>query len=256
MVYSYIYCALFLHRYSYIAYSHTYATPSTPRTVGCALEKDNVNLNMWSTLVETAVSLALARLVSESIFDGRWRRLLIIAVAAVTIASAGRAAAAHLEELLPLLHPPPFVFVFVALLFGHACGCMVDCWAHAPQIRPRDLLSCIAHATVYVLPVYPVLCVFGSALLFAGTSLLQLVGVASASVRWIVDLGALHLPFWFVHVQTRRLVEKRARETHLLPLSAAQPSTSMQGQTTLQQVVDANCHHDMRAHRLRYFTCR
>ena len=67
-------------------------------------------------------------------------------------------------------------------------------------------------AALYVMPVYPLLVVSGSAVLFLSTSVLTVVGIGLEQVRWFVNLGSLHAPFICVHVRLHQTVSGTAAD--------------------------------------------
>ena len=107
------------------------------------------------------------------------------------------------------------------LTTAHACGCAADCRRLLGGSLPlRAFARCLLKAMLYVAPVYPLLAIAGSTVLLFTASTLRIVGINPASARALVDLGALHAPFWAVHWRTRRLL---ACEQPLLPTASTSP---------------------------------
>ena len=99
------------------------------------------------------------------------------------------------------------------LASAHMLSCAADCYRSAAPPPPacsafaREFANALARALVYVAPVYPLLAVLVSAaLVFAASSTTHLLGLPLARMRWLCHWGALHAPFWLVHMQTKRLV--------------------------------------------------
>lgn len=105
---------------------------------------------------------------------------------------------------------PPILTSHVASLLwllsiAHFLGCAADCRAHAHgewsfSLYVHRLLTALA----YVMPATIPIVLTASSLMLAATSLSRLAGIDPGNLRWIVRWGALHAPFWFVHVETRR----------------------------------------------------
>jgi len=88
---------------------------------------------------------------------------------------------------------------------AHFVGSAVDCWMRARNEWSFSLHLCrLSAALAYVAPASLPIVLGSSSLLLAVTSLLQLIHIDPGSLRWLVRWGALHAPFWFVHMETRR----------------------------------------------------
>lgn len=105
---------------------------------------------------------------------------------------------------------PPSLTSHAALLLwlvslAHFAGCALDCWMRARSEWSFSLhLHRLSAALAYVAPASLPIVLGSSSLLLALTSLFQLIHIDPARLRWLVRWGALHAPFWFVHMETRR----------------------------------------------------
>jgi hypothetical protein len=115
---------------------------------------------------------------------------------------------------------PPWLTPHAALLLwlvslAHFAGCAVDCWMHERSAwimgRSSEEWTFSRHvyrlsaALAYVAPASLPIVLGTSTLLLALTSLLQLIRIDPASLRWLVRWGALHAPFWYVCNQSSHL---------------------------------------------------
>lgn len=189
----------------------------------------------WAALAaETITSLAVARLVSDIALAGGSLSAALFSGPAITrsaaiilFAQAGRHAVHQWAPLVPS-HTSTRLLLLIG---GHLCACAIDCHVHAPTLGSRHFLRCLALASIYVAPVAPLLAVGGSTLLMVLTSCLQtfIADADLTSLHAYLDLGALHAPFWFVHMRTRTLVARRNGVLHeppLLPVVAHHPAGS------------------------------
>jgi len=115
----------------------------------------------------------------------------VLLFAATSTAWAPRALTAHAVALLWLVSA------------AHFAGCAVDCRARGGW-SCRAYLRSLCAALAHVAPASVPIALASSALLLAATSLLQLVHLEPERLRWLVRWGALHAPFWLVHLETRR----------------------------------------------------
>jgi hypothetical protein len=74
-----------------------------------------------------------------------------------------------------------------------------------------------------------------------------------ADLHWVVTLGALHAPFWFVHTRTKGTLIARSRTHTLLPTRAI-PSGGAASAHASVAVDSWNA--TMRKQRLKYFAVR
>lgn len=93
------------------------------------------------------------------------------------------------------------------LALGHLAGCYLDCRGRAAGLDCCAFGRHLALALAYVAPAAPLLIVGASVALLFGTSTMRLLGLRPDALRWLVNWGSLHAPFWFVHLHTRRASE-------------------------------------------------
>ena len=65
----------------------------------------------------------------------------------------------------------------------------------------REFAFHLGRASLYVAPAWPLLVIAGSALLFVATAIFDRL-FHVGSLKWLIDLGSLHAPFYFVHLHT------------------------------------------------------
>jgi hypothetical protein len=104
----------------------------------------------------------------------------------------------------PSLTPHAALLLWVVSV-AHFVGCAVDCWLRARSKWTFSLhLYRLSVALAYVAPASLPIVLGSSSLLLAFTSLFKLTPIDPESLRWLVRWGAVHAPFWFVHLETRR----------------------------------------------------
>ena len=161
---------------------------------------------MWPDLALTAelvTSLALARLISEFVLS---RRVSRPAACVPLCAQAARVMTLRFRSATP----SRFITRIVMLILCHCCACIVDCHLNAPSLSMRHLLRCLGRASLFVAPVAPLLAIGGSTVLMLCARCVQAlhIGADLASLHWLVELGALHSPFWFIHARMRALARE------------------------------------------------
>jgi hypothetical protein len=177
-------------------------------------------LSLVEELPSTVTSLAAARLMSEL---GQYGRNLPANLAnkgscLIVLAQLAHAVACSIwQPLAQASRSAPLGVRLAVLASAHCAACVADCRSRAPSLSWRQLGSCIVRASLYVAPVAPLLVVCGSAALLVSTSTLKVLRIQPTDLKWLIDLGALHLPFWFVHMRARKLVMWEP----VLPISSA-----------------------------------
>ena len=154
---------------------------------------------MLDLLLEAASSLAVARLVSAPRSLDTWPTR----AACITLLGHGGWLLSQNFET-PLRSASVSVRLGL-LLCGHFGALLLDAWYRlGDAFYWRQFLITLGRSALYVAPVAPLLIVGGSTLLMVGTSTLKLFGAEPSNLRWLVNLGALHCPFWFIHIHARR----------------------------------------------------
>lgn len=180
-----------------------------------------------NAIVDTVTSLAACRLVSEAAFAPRLS-LRLLSKSWISLGSAAflslQIARAAWNKAVPQIQQSSLALKLTLLTIGHTGACALDTWAHTSRWRCTAFGRCLLRSTAYVAPAYPLLIIFGSTLLMLITSMSQLVGVSHSSVHYIVDLGSLHGPFFFVHVHTRRAMMAAGAAGMSLPLHSSASS--------------------------------
>ena len=168
-----------------------------------------------SVLLEAATSICVAHLVSESCAEGlqhglrrSWRtRLSCVWL----IAHAG---SAIWSQAFTTAASSGLATRFSALLFAHYLALVLEYSLKTYDTsRLAQLHRSLLRSIIYVAPAYPLLVILSSTLLMLGASTLRL----GESLHWLIDIGSLHAPFWFVHAHTRRAVQ---HEPSTLPVFA------------------------------------
>ena len=177
-----------------------------------------------NALAEAMTSLAVAHLLTEAISHGRQRVLNTHTSRTSAAIIVGQAIRLLCSDSMPLpLLRARLITKCVVLAVFHACACFIECRVRY-KTRWSAFCQHLGGAVIYVLPVYPLLMVFGSSLLMIGASVLRLFGVPRDAAEWFIQLGSVHTPFWFVVQHTNRTARRqrpRNRDDALeLPLSS------------------------------------
>jgi hypothetical protein len=190
--------------------------------------------SFYDLTAEMLVSLAIARLLSERTMRTlrqSWASRLSVAVILAQVVRVGwhtvTAAAASIDvEMLMSSRSRRSSSIglrLVLLMATHIGAIAFDCRVMFPHVRFRLALQSFWRAVCYVLPAWPMIVIGGSTLLLFGTSLLRL----HESARWLIQLGSLHAPFWFVHSHMRRALLCLAEdEGSAYGAAAVPPSTA------------------------------
>ena len=109
-----------------------------------------------------------------------------------------------LNQVTPPIEHARFVTKFLLLTICHTSAACVECHVRY-QTRLGPFARHLFASVLYVLPCYPILMVSGSTLLMIGTSALRIFGISHEVAEWLVQLGSLHAPFFFVVLHTNRL---------------------------------------------------
>ena len=186
-------------------------------------------LRRWSMqevlhgLSEALTSIAACRVLTEIVFSTQsgYRRLLN------GLFSSQLFAAYLLFQLMmnmaaPQQLPASLMLRFILLTGFHTVACAIDTAANVSEEswRASDFARHLLRASLYVAPAWPLLVVAGSTLLMACTAVFEHL-FHLASLKWLIDLGSLHAPFFFIHMHTKRSMCGRRRTDRLpLPLHA------------------------------------
>ena len=177
------------------------------------------------TIAEAVTSLALAQVLGELLCRGSSssKRLIFRAFCTALLAHGSCAAYAHGHGVGSVHAPESLQARLGLLIVAHSVFAYCDC--HIRGLTWYPFVKAFGEAIVYVLPVYPLLVITGSAILLACTSAVQVVaGMQSTSLRWLIDLGSLHAPFFCVHARLRRaIVGRPERQSPLLPVTTRSP---------------------------------
>ena len=172
---------------------------------------------MLAVLAEVTTSVAIARIVSDVGARGTLRSPapLTRAAIAIVVLQAVFMARSWAPRRVPLSLP-----LRLALLTGvHLCALAVECRFTIEHFDWRVFGRCLGRSLAYVAPAYPLLVLAGSTLLLVATAAAEST-VGAHHLRWLVDLGSLHSPFWFVYAHTKANARARcSSRVSLLPLA-------------------------------------
>ena len=175
---------------------------------------------------EALTSLAIARLLTLAIGPRDYGGSSWPTRAAVLVFLLQAARFLYLTVAPPIQHSSLGIRLLL-LTVTHSLAAYLDC--HFRYFtRWRTFLRLLGRAFLYVVPVYPLLMVGSSTLLLFGTSVVKLFSIPHEAAEWLVQLGSMPAPFFFVVLHATRAASRgrKSADSLDLPLSSPGPGPS------------------------------
>ena len=173
-------------------------------------------------LLESLTSLAAARLISGFLSGASLHQSwLSVASVLLILIQALMAFFVRWHIVVPPMSDASLAMRLLILTMVHASAVAAEArWREGRHMEWRRFCRSLCVSGLYVAPGYPLLAIGGSTILMLCTSLASVIGVDPRKLHWLIELGSLHAPFWFVHVEVRRARAPMRREG-VLPLTDA-----------------------------------